>query len=350
MTCAARTFGSMTEAQRIGQLFIIGLIHDRLDAPERAAIAQFHFGSVTFTEKSYAGVAAIRAVADAVQALATPAATSGVRFFIAANQEGGLIQSLAGPGFDVIPSAVDQGTMAPADLEARAERWARQLRIAGVNLDFAPVADVVPAGTEDRNAPIGQLKREFGHDPSMVSSHVAAFVGGMQKIGIATTAKHFPGLGRVEGNTDFTAAVVDDVTTRHDAFLTPFASAVHAHVPFVMVSLATYERIDADHLAVFSRTIIGGVLRQELAFKGVVMSDALGAKAVSAIPPAARAIDFVDAGGDMIISNSSGTATTMAQALASRAATNRAFRARVDDAALRVLRAKEAFGLLTCAG
>jgi beta-N-acetylhexosaminidase len=338
----------MTMAQRIGQLFVIGLIRDRLDDTERAAIAQFHFGSMTFTAKSFGGVAPIRAVADAVQALATAEATGSVRFFIAANQEGGRIQSLAGPGFDVIPSAVAQGSMSPAELETKAERWARQLRIAGVNLDFAPVADVVPAGTEDQNAPIGQLEREFGGDPATVSTHVVAFVDGMQRIGIATTAKHFPGLGRVEGNTDFTAGVVDTVTSRQDPFLAPFASAVNAHVPFVMVSLATYERIDADHLAVFSRTVIDGMLRRDLGFRGVVLSDALGAKAVSAIPPATRAIDFIDAGGDMIISNYSGPAIAMAQGLASQAARDAAFRARIDDAALRVLAAKEAFGLLSC--
>jgi len=346
--CAARTLSSLTEAQRIGQLFIIGLIHNRLDSTERAAIAQYHFGSMTFTERTWAGVAAVRSVSDDVQELGTHESTGGVRFFIAANQEGGRIQSLAGPGFDVIPSAVAQGTMSPAELEAKAERWARQLRIGGVNLDFAPVGDVVPAGTEDQNAPIGQLQREFGSEPAVVSAHVAAFVAGMEKVDIATTVKHFPGLGRVEGNTDFTAEVTDSVTTRSDPFIEPFRAAVESHVPFVMVSLATYERIDPDHLAVFSPTVIDGMLRHDLDFRGVVISDSLTAKAVSSIPAGTRAIDFLDAGGDMIISNYSAPAIEMAQALASEVAARPAFRQRVNDAALHVLRAKEAAGLLSC--
>ena len=127
-------------------------------------IATFHFGSMTFTTHSSAGVAAIRAITDSVQALATADATDGVGFFIAANQEGGLIQGLAGTGFDVIPSAVDQGRLDPATLRRMAQRWATELGDAGVNLDLAPVADVVPAGTESRNAPIGKLRREYGAD------------------------------------------------------------------------------------------------------------------------------------------------------------------------------------------
>lgn len=350
-TCADSTLASMTEAQRIGQLFMLGLTEDQLDASERAAIADFHFGSMTFTTQTAMGVAAVRRITDAVQALATPAATGGVRFFVAANQEGGLIQGLSGRGFDVIPSALDQGALTAGKLKAMASRWGQELGAAGVNLDFAPVADVVPPGTDAQNAPIGQLKREYGHDPATVSSHVAAFIAGMRSAGIATTVKHFPGLGRVVGNTDFTAGVDDSVTTRDDPFLAPFRKAVTAGVPFVMVSLATYERIDRSHLAVFSPTVIGGMLRGDLGFRGVVISDALGAaRAIVSIPPAKRALDFLDAGGDMIISNQVAPAIEMAKALTSRAAEDAPFRTRIDDAALHVLRAKGAAGLLPCGG
>ena len=222
---SSRTLAGMTVAQRIGQLFMIQLPKDRLDAKHQAAIEDDHFGSVWFG-RSTAGVKAIRAVANGVQALATPAATDGVRFLIAANQEGGLIQGLSGPGFTTIPSAVDQGKMTPAALTTAATTWARELRRAGVNVNFAPVADVVPPGGSATNAPIGQLDREYGHHPGVVASHVAAFIDGMRAGGMATTAKHFPGLGRVEGNTDHTADVVDTVTTADDPYLIPFRLAI----------------------------------------------------------------------------------------------------------------------------
>ena len=349
-SCVDSTLASMSEAQRIGQVFMIGLVKDRLDATERAAVADFHFGSFAFTTQSKAGVTAIRAITDAVQGLATTEATAGVPFFVAANQEGGLIQGLAGPGFDVIPSALKQGAMSAATLKKDAARWGRQLAQAGVNLDLAPVADVVPPGTDQSNAPIGQLQREYGHDPAAAAGHVKAFIAGMTQAGIGTSAKHFPGLGRVVGNTDFTGDVVDSVTVRGDPYLQPFASAIGAGVPFVMVSLATYTQIDPDHIAVFSPTVIDGMLRGDLGFDGVVISDALGATAVESIPPGTRAIDFLDAGGDMIISNQTAPAIEMAKAVAAHVTTDAAFRERVDGAARHVLRAKAAAGLLSCGG
>jgi beta-N-acetylhexosaminidase len=348
-SCVSRTFAALSREQRIGQLFVIGLIKNRLDDTERTAIEGLHFGSMTFTTQTSIGVDAIRRITDAVQSLATPANTGSVGFFIAANQEGGLIQGLSGAGFERIPSALDQGSLSIAELRARAARWGRQLAAAGVNFNFAPVADVVPPGTDASNAPIGQLAREFGHDPATVTAHVQAFIAGMRQAGIATSAKHFPGLGRVKGNTDFTSGVIDTVTTRADPFIEPFAAAIAARVPFVMVSLATYDRIDPDHLAAFSPTVVTDLLRGELGFRGVVISDAIGATAaVKAIPPARRAVDFIAAGGDMIISNQSEPASEMARAIAARSAADSSFRARVDDAVRRVLRAKDTAGLLPC--
>jgi beta-N-acetylhexosaminidase len=349
VSCAEQTLASMTEPQRIGQLFMLGLIGDRLDAGTRAAIARYHFGSVWYTTHTSAGVAAVRRISDSVQALATQATTDRVPFFVAANQEGGLIQALTGPGFHTIPSALDQGALSPRVLQIRAAVWSRELSAAGVNFNFAPVADVVPPGSDKQNAPIGQLRREFGHDPATVSSHVAAFVAGMAEAGVATSAKHFPGLGRVVGNTDFTGSVTDSVTTRRDPYLEPFARAIGSGVPFVMVSLATYKRIDVSELAVFSRTVIGTMLRGDLKFRGVVLSDDMGAAvAVDSIPPGTRATDFLEAGGDMIISKTLDPAIAMAKAIASRVEQSTSFRSRVDDAALHVLQAKETVALLRC--
>src|SRR6266566_2246008 len=335
--CAIRVLAGMRKEQRIGQLFLLGLANDQLGAAEMNAIRTYHLGSVWFVEQSTAGTAAIRTVADAVQSLATADTTAGVGFFVAANQEGGIIQSLSGPGFSTIPSALDQGAIDPATLRPSAALWGRELASAGVNLNFAPVLDVVPPGTDAQNAPIGALRRGYGHDPATVSAHA-----------IASTGKHFPGLGRVTGNTDFTSAV-DDVTTANDAYLASFRDAVAAGIPMVMVALAKYQQIDAAELAAFSPTVMRQMLRVSLGFNGVVVSDDLGATvAVANIPAADRAINFLSAGGDLIISKTVAPANAMAGAIAARVSSDAAFKARVDDAALRVIRAKMAVGLVRC--
>jgi beta-N-acetylhexosaminidase len=341
-------FGQLTVPQRVGQLFALGLANDRLGSREIQAIRSHHMGSVWFTETTTGGASAVRGVADAVQAQATDAATGGARFFVAANQEGGEIQALRGEGFSTIPSAVTQGTLEPSVLKANAARWGRELSDAGVNLDFAPVMDVVPPGTDAKNQPIGVLHREFGHDPATVGAHGAAFIRGMSAAGVATTAKHFPGLGRVTGNTDDVAMVVDTVTTANDPSLRSFRAAVDAGIPFVMVALATYTRIDAAHLAVFSPTVMQ-LLRDEMGFNGVIVSDDLGAAAaVATVPPAQRAVDFLSAGGDLIVSKTVSATVAMANAVIARASTDPAFGARVDDAVRHVLVAKDALGLLPC--
>jgi beta-N-acetylhexosaminidase len=349
LSCAAQVFARMTAAQRVGQLLMAGIAASPRSEVARA-VAAYHFGSLLFSTTSTDSLAEIRAVTAADQSLASAAATARVRFFISADQEGGEVQRLRGPGFAAIPSAVAQGELASGALQREAAAWGRELKLAGVNLDLAPVMDVVPPGTAPRNQPIGALMREFGSDPQTVAAHGVAFIRGMQQAGVATTAKHFPGLGRVTGNTDLTAGVVDPVTAPGDPYLGSFQAAIDAGVPFVMVALASYPRIDPRHLAVFSSRAMRGLLRKQMHFGGVIISDDMGAAAaVASVSPATRATSFLDAGGDMILSDSLAAAAAMETAVLSKMKRDPGFRSVVDSAAMHVLAAKQAYGLLPCA-
>jgi len=119
-------------------------------------------------------------------------------------------------------------------------------------------------------------------------------------------------------------------------------------VPFVMVALATYTQIDPSRLAAFSPVVMQ-LLRSGLGFGGVIISDDLGAAAaVASIPAGQRAVAFLNAGGDMITSQSLPVAETMASAVLARTAADPTFRAVVGAAAWRILAAKQAYGLLPC--
>jgi len=347
LSCPARILAQMTAAQRIGQLFLVDLAGQPASAVARE-VAAYHFGSLLFGTTTSASLTEVKKLTAADQALATRAATARVRFFIATDQEGGEVQRLRGPGFSSIPSAVTQGQLSPGTLQRDAASWGRQLKQAGVNLDLAPVMDVVPPGTASRNQPIGVLLRNFGSTPAAVAAHGAAFIRGMRQAGVATTAKHFPGLGRVTGNTDLTAGVSDTVTTPDDPYLEPFRTAVGAGVPLVMVSLASYPRIDPGRLAVFSTRVMR-LLRTQMGFGGVIISDDMGAaRAVASVSPATRAIDFLTAGGDMITSVSLPVAAVMDAAVLSHVHRDAGFRAKANAAVMRVLAAKQAYGLLSC--
>ena len=338
----------MSEAQRVGQLFLVGIA----GAPAgdvAQAVRTYHFGSLLWQGTSTAGLAADRRASQAIQALASSAATAGVRFFIAANQEGGQVQELKGAGFPAIPSALAQGQLSAAELQRQAAAWGRELRSAGVNLDLAPVMDVVPSAMASQNAPVGALQREFGYDPRTTGTHGVAFIRGMRQAGVATTAKHFPGLGQVAGNTDFSSGVIDTTTSPKSPYLKSFQSAIKAGVPFVMVALATYTRIDPHHLAAFSTRVMHDLLREQLNFQGVIVSDDLGAAAaVTGLSPATRGIDFLAAGGDLITSQSLPAAIAMDRAILARAAHDAAFRATVNSAVYRILDTKQAYHLMPC--
>jgi beta-N-acetylhexosaminidase len=332
----------MSLPQRVGQLLMVDCPSTGVADATVTAITKYHVGSVILDGNSTLGVEATGEVVAKLQDLIT----RGPKLFVATDQEGGLVQRLRGSGFSDIPSAVEQGKQDPGQLTTATTVWAGQLRAAGVNVDLAPVLDTVPSSFGS-NPPIGDLDRNYGNDPDVVTAHGLAVAKGLAAAGIEATAKHFPGLGRVSANTDTDRGVRDTITTADDPYLAPFAAAVKAHVPFVMMSTAIYTQLDPKTPAAFSKPIVTGLLRDKLGFDGVVISDDLGAaEQVAHYKVGDRAVDFVAAGGDLVLTVDAGQAAEMTAALIAKAKADPAFRALVDAAALRVLTAKQQTDLI----
>ncbi|MDQ1483004.1 MAG: beta-N-acetylhexosaminidase [Actinomycetota bacterium] len=347
---AVRVLAGMSLQQRVGQLLMVGAKATGPAVATSRAINSYHVGNVILTGRSSLGVGATARVTAGLRAQATAEATRGTDLFVATDQEGGQVQVLSGPGFSSIPNALTQGGWSASTLRARAAGWGSQLRSAGVNVNLAPVTDTVPRAAAQSNRPIGFYQREFGFTPELVGPHAAAFVAGMAASGVTATPKHFPGLGRVRGNTDTSAAVTDSITTRTDANLGPFRRAVAVGSPFVMMSSAFYSKLDPSNPACFSEAIVTGILRGDLGFNGVVISDDLGSsKQVARWSAGSRATQFIAAGGDLVLTADPAMAPAMASALVAEANRSAAFRRQVDVSALRVLRAKAAAGLLPAA-
>lgn len=258
----------------MGQLFIGGVDGTAPTNVQLNMIRRHHLGGVILMGDNTGGVRATRAVTALINAQATT--TAGVRLWVATDQEGGAIQRLSGPGFSAIPSARRQSRLHPYALERRARIWGTELWNAGVNLNLAPVMDTVPAELGRANRPVGRFGRQYGATPREVTERGMAFIRGMRAARIQTGVKHFPGLGRVRGNTDFEADVADTRTTRGDAVLEPFRAAGTEGVPMIMVSLARYPRIDPVNIAAFSPTTLRGMIRGDLRYTGVIVSDDLG--------------------------------------------------------------------------
>ncbi len=338
---AQRTLAGLTLAQRVGQLFMVAASDTAPDPGAVGAIAAHGVGSVLLLGASRLDVAQVGALTAALQAAAAP----GVRLLVATDQEGGQVQRLRGPGFGAIPSALEQSRLDPATLRARTAAWAAPLARAAVTVDLAPVADTV--APDAANPPIGDLDRQYGSTPAQVTGNVLAVLAGLRDAGVLGTVKHFPGLGRVRANTDDTGSVADPVTTADDPDLAPFRAAVQAGVGLVMVSTAVYPRIDASAPAAFSSVVVDQLLRGTLGYGGVVITDDVGAAAqVGDVAPADRALRAIGAGVDVVLTADVRQVPEMTSAVLQRAEADPAFAAKVDAAALRVLRLKASAGLL----
>jgi beta-glucosidase-like glycosyl hydrolase len=338
----AAAIAGLDRRAQVAQLFVVGVPADDPDEAEDL-VHDTGVGGVFLRGRSSAGVAQL---AEATGSW--PALTDGPRPWVAADQEGGQVQTLSGPGFPDLPEAVEQGRLAPGALAELADGLGSSLAAAGVDLDLAPVTDVVPAGTAADNDPIGHFGRQYGSTAAEVRAAVGPVLQGLGAHGVTGTLKHFPGLGRVTANTDTTERVVDDVTTADDPQVQLFGELAGApEQPFVMMSTAVYTRLDDSAPAAFSRAVVTGLLREQLGFDGVVISDDLAtAEAVQDVDPGQRAVRFLAAGGTLVLVNRTDPAEQMIDAVLAEDAADPGFAATVDDAVRTALTAKARAGLL----
>ncbi|GAA2021460.1 glycoside hydrolase family 3 N-terminal domain-containing protein [Terrabacter terrae] len=340
----------MSADERAGQLLMVGLGSGTSRTSLDALVARRHLGGVILLGGWTAGLDAVRATTRHLAGLASTADTAGLGLLLAADQEGGAVQQLRGDGFSRMPSARVQDQGSPAGLTADATRWAAQLRAAGINVNLAPVADTVPTSIGRANGPIGQYDRQYSSNPDRVSRMVSAFIAGMRAGGVAATVKHFPGIGRITGNTDVTArGITDGTTTVNDPYLEPFRTGIQDGVELVMVGSAIYSRIDAGTNAVFSKAIVTDLLRDRLSYDGVAITDDVGAaRAVAAVPVGERATRFIEAGGDITLTARPSTVPAMHDAITTKARTDPAFARQVAAATTRVVDLKLRMGLAHC--
>ena len=327
--------------EKVGQLMMVGVDAQAPKQSSNEAVDTHHVGNIFIAGRTTAGSQATQKVISSFTSKVGPGTTHATPMLVATDQEGGEVQVLAGSGFSDIPSALDQSAQPRDQLVASARTWGKELADVGVNMNLAPVADLVDIARPASNEPIGRWGREYGHDAATVSSQAGAFAEGMQASKVIPTYKHFPGLGRVTANTDTSAGVVDSTTTRSadTAVSVVFGAAIAAGAPVIMVSSATYSLIDPSAPAVFSSTIVTDMLRREMGFSGVVITDDVSAAVqVQDVSAGDRAVRAIRAGCDIVLASADPTvAADMVKALITTAQSDPAFAARVDESATRVL-------------
>lgn len=285
----------MGSDERIAQLMITAVSGTKPNADFEKTVAGWRVGGVVLYASNLRTVAQMQQLTMAIRDAAGP-----VPPFIAIDQEGGIVRR-AHAGVPVVPSHMALGAAGSADLARRAGfAVGTALRNLGFTMNFAPVLDVLP---ESGPAELGT--RAFSNQPRLVADLGTAFMEGQRAAGIISVGKHFPGQGRTTEDTHHVLPALDVSYRDLDARdLLPFRLAIERGLPMVMTGHVALPQITgkSDVPATLSHEVMTTILRKQLRFEGVAISDALEMKAFSPRESAGNmAVQAVLAGCDMVL-------------------------------------------------
>lgn len=288
----------------IGQMMLVGFRGTAVgsDAPILKDIRERNLGGVILFDRDVQLQSPERNIQspDQVRALtAILQASARVPLFVAVDQEGGRVRRFREErGFAPGPSARAMGQGSPAQTRQEGERTGRLLADLGVNLNFAPVADV---DVNPDSPVIGRLERSFSADPDMVALHARAFCQGLLSQGVLPCLKHFPGHG--SATEDSHLGLTDISKTWTPAELRPYEMLVPLQAsPLIMTGHLFLRQFDDAHPSTLSRAALTGLLRQRLGFEGVIVSDDMQMRAITSHYGLEEAVVLaVEAGVDVLV-------------------------------------------------
>ncbi len=284
--------------REIGQLITIGF--DGVEAPPHIleAVRRGRAGGIVLFRRN---IGTAQEVGELTRSLQTSAASAGLPpLFIAIDQEGGTVRRLNGPEFIPIPSQMAMAAARAPELVERLMYLAGlEMTALGINQNYAPVLDV---NVNPANPVIGI--RSFGEDPSRVALLGQHYIRGLQKAHVLATAKHFPGHGDTHQDSHKVLPTVDQPRGRLESVeLVPFRAAVAAEVAAIMTAHVVYPGIDSSGLpATLSEKVLTGVIRDQLDFTGLVVTDSMEMQAiVQGFGTVAGAVMAIQAGADQVL-------------------------------------------------
>jgi beta-N-acetylhexosaminidase len=283
-------------SEKVGQLFMVGFEGMEMSSELADWMSEHGWGGVIIFGRNVDSPAQLLRLTQDLQSLAQR--RYPLPLLIAVDQEGGRVSRLKVP-FTAFPSAAALGQTGSGRLAHDVgHAMARELRAVGINVDMAPVLDVL---TNPVNTVIGD--RAFGSHADLVARLGTAFIHGMHAAGVLTVGKHFPGHGDTVLDSHVALPVSERGTTQlHACELQPFRAAIAAGVDSIMTAHVIYPTWDAQHPATLSRAILTGILREAMGFTGVVVTDDLGMAAVAdTVPWQEIPLQALDAGADLLL-------------------------------------------------
>jgi beta-N-acetylhexosaminidase len=281
--------------KRLGELLMVGFMGEEMDALLATHIRDLQPAGLIFFKRNIRAPEQLAQLTHDIQTLALQ--EFGRPLLLAVDQEGGSVARM-GPPFTQIPDAVSLGKSGVESVHHYSRLTAREMFQVGLNLNLAPVLDVNTTGAA------GVMeRRSFGDDPSLVAQCGIAAISATQDENIMATAKHFPGLGRAQDDPHHDLPVVSvDREELERTDLPPFSTAIQADVACVMTSHTLYPALDPENPGTFSPTILRNLLRAQLGFQGVIITDDLEMGAVGErYSQADASVAALQAGADLLL-------------------------------------------------
>ncbi len=281
--------------EMVGQMFVVSAQGTEREYYIDKMIEDRNIGGVLLFGYNMESEEQVRSFAESMQSLSMETEPS-IPMFVAVDQEGGEVGSA--PWVAPQPAAAEVGARGnPEEARVISEQIGTELLRAGVNTDFAPVVDTGFGGA------IGS--RSYGEEPNLVSQMGAASVAGFESAGIITSAKHFPNHGPATSDSHVSLPTIEhDMATMMSYDLPPFAAAIEAGVPMVMMGHLVYPAMDSENPASLSPAAYE-MLREDLGFEGIAVTDDLVMEGATGGGPSAEAVvRAVEAGADLLILSS----------------------------------------------
>ncbi len=329
----------MTIEEKVGQLIMVGFEGTQANEVIETHIRERFVGGVVLFSRNIESPQQTAELTNELQRLAGATARQ-IPLFIGIDQEGGWVIRLK-EGATVLPGNMALGATDSTELAERAgEITAVELAAVGINLNFAPVMDV---NNNPDNPVIG--RRSFGESSELVSRLGVPYIRGLQRNGVLATAKHFPGHGDTTVDSHFDLPTVNhDLDRIHALELQPFRAAIDADVAAIMTAHIIYPAFDANRPATLSPTILTDLLRKELGFDGLLITDDMEMKAIDdRYRSGEAAVMAVEAGADIVmVLWTPAKQIEVFDALLSALKSGRISQARLDQSVERILKGKGA--------
>jgi len=335
---------TMSLKEKIGQLVLCGFFGTEPTAELEALIAEHQIGGVIYFARNVVNTKQVAALSERLQEIAAGSGT--LPLWVSIDQEGGMVARIT-EGVALMPGhmALAAGTEGPQAAYDAAFISGTELRRLGINLNFAPDLDV---NNNPDNPVIGV--RSFGESQELVASYGVKAVQGYQDANVVATAKHFPGHGDTNVDSHLDLPMITHNEARIRAVeLVPFMAAIENGVDAIMSSHIYFPALEPEKLPVtLSRSVLTGLLREELGYQGVIMTDCMEMNAISEhYGTVEAAVMAVEAGADLVlISHRLDRQIGAIEAIERAVREGRLTEARIDASVERLLALKERRGLL----